>query len=122
MRRHEDMARRLTPSNCRRHEPQHVPLARAAAGRDNAAMRAGRPWWQATRTASGGFVMGAVWTGFGLAGLAFAVNQIVRHPPGGEPWWQPMSLAAGSLVLGGWYLASSVVLRRRERSGTRPAA
>jgi hypothetical protein len=84
-------------------------------------MRAGRPWWQVTRTVSAGFVLGTGWTGFGLGWLAFAIIQIRSHPSGGEPWWQPASMAAGSLALGGWYLASAVVLRRRERSGFWPA-
>jgi hypothetical protein len=81
-----------------------------------AAMRAGRPWWQATRTASGGFVIGAGWTGFGLVGLIFTMIHIWGHPSGGEPLWQLVSTAAISLVLGGWALASSVVLRRHDRS------
>jgi hypothetical protein len=86
-----------------------------------AVMSAGRPWWRATRTASGGFVMGVVWTGIGLISLTFAIIQVWWHPSGGEPWWQPMYLAAGGLALGGWYIASAVVLRRRERFGSRPA-
>jgi hypothetical protein len=86
-----------------------------------ATMRARRPWWQATRTASGGFALGAVWIGIGLVGLTFAITQICWHPSGGEPWWQQMLLAAGALVTGGWYLASAVVLRRREQSRSQPA-
>ncbi len=78
-------------------------------------MATGRPWWQTTKTADGGFVMGILSTIFGVVGLL------------GRPWaytlgWGRTVVAAGTLTVGVCYLATAVALRRRERSGSRPDA
>jgi hypothetical protein len=65
---------------------------------------AGRPWWQVTKTARQGFVMGAFWVVLGSVGL------LVAHTPG------LLAVSAVWLAVGGGYLVTAVALRRRERS------
>ena len=71
-------------------------------------MAANKPWWQITRTARQGFVMGTLWIVLGLVGL------LVAHTPGF------LAVSATWLALGGGYLVAAVALRRRERSGSGP--
>jgi hypothetical protein len=68
------------------------------------------PWWQTTKTARAGFMLGTFWTTLGLIGLLLF---------GAHAW----SLIMSALFLAGGvtYLVTAVAMRRRERSrpGTR---
>ena len=66
------------------------------------------PWWQATKTPKSGFILGGWWL---LVGAYWIVEAIT------EPGWASVSLAVLAPMLGSVYLASAVLLRRRQRSG-----
>jgi hypothetical protein len=96
-----------TPPTASTSQPGHKPPANPVA--------AGRPWWQTTKTADGGFVLGILSTIFGAAGL------LVR--PWALTWgWFKTAAAAWMLIVGLCHLVTAVALRRRERSGSRPDA
>jgi hypothetical protein len=65
------------------------------------------PWWQATKTPKGGFILGGWWLLFGVYWIVGAIT---------EPRWTLVSLAVLAPMLGLIYLASAVLLRRRQRS------
>jgi len=65
------------------------------------------PWWQATKTPKGGFIIGGWW-------LLYAAYWIVDAIT--EPRWTAVMLAVLAPMLSLVYLASAVLLRRRQRS------
>lgn len=73
-------------------------------------MAADRPWWQMTRTARQGFIMGTWWAVLGLSALLYGVF--------GRAYAGVIIASAVWLALAGAYLVTSVALRQRERSGS----
>jgi len=71
-------------------------------------MAVGRPWWQTTKTARAGFVLGGFWAILGLAGLLGAL--------GARGQVTMRVIAVIWLVLAVGYLASAAALARGERS------
>lgn len=75
---------------------------------------ADRPWWQTTNTACVGFMLGILWTAFGLSQLLVAVST----PHHRATFVVSLVGAVVFLALGGGYLVTAALLRRRERRGT----
>jgi len=72
-------------------------------------MTAGTPWWQMTKTARQGFVLGTLLAVVGLYELLSGLFD------DGHAW--DLVLSAGLLALAGACLANAIAVRRRERSG-----
>ena len=70
-------------------------------------MAASRPWWQTTRTARKGFMLGTFWGALGLISLPYVILR------GGPLEW---AVSAVWLFAALGYLVTAVALRRRERS------
>jgi uncharacterized membrane protein len=70
-------------------------------------MPAGKGWWP--KNARWGFASAASFTFTGLVAMLTL---------GGD--WVRLAVAAWTLAWAGFYLATAVVLHRRERSGSRP--
>jgi len=87
------------------------PVLRAALAGELEGVTAGKPWWQATRTARWGFILGAFWAVLGLVSLPYAIRR------GGPLEW---AVTATWLLCALGYLMTAVALRRRERSGPGP--
>jgi len=85
------------------------PVFKTALAGEFEGMTACRPWWQTTKTARQGFVMGTFWTALGLVGLLGAAHTPVFFV-----------VSAVWLAVGVGYVGTAVALRRRERSSSGP--
>jgi hypothetical protein len=62
------------------------------------------PWWQATKTAKGGFILGGIWLLFGALWIVEAIT---------TPRWPAVLLAVMAPMVGLVYVASAMLLHRR---------
>jgi hypothetical protein len=76
---------------------------------------ADRPWWQTTKTARVGFMVGLLWIPFGVSQLLLALGTSHHR---GLGFVAGLVGAVVFLPLGAIYLVTAALLRRRELTGT----